>query len=767
LNTGELRALFDGLTDSENGLCAHASRFGEAQVIEAIAAWGAGRLDVAAIDTLSRAFLRSDRVIRLVNADPTGRTPSLWSTVAHRRLEDRVLDHLAVLHHRSVAPLDPTALAAALGGAADLGDDQAATVTMLCREGAGLHAVIAPAGYGKTTTLGAAVDAARRAGRPVLAVSTTNQAVGQLCQVDIPATTVARFALDPTPLPADAIVIVDEFSQLSTRDAEAVLADAVACPGGQVWMVGDPLQAQPVGAGGLATWLSEQVQQGQVPMAELMVNRRQADPIERHALGWFRTGNIPASQQLRDQAGWEHHHPDRVDALRAMAAAVLGDLAVCGPERVAALAVTHADCEALADHIRDDLVAQGAIGGPVLEGPGWIGSRAYQAGDRVLLHHHVDLDGGRRLTNGSVLAVTEVTPTGLRVTDTSGQVAHLPAEVVQGRSSDGRPLVSHAWARTIDGVQGGTWDQVHLLATPALDRYRGYVGQSRSIAPTHTWNTTRRIVDDGDHGGRLVQEPHSTTAEQIAAPLARAQPKTFAATRDPYRIERDLRAEQDDHRTQLGRRPPDHADRITRAEANVRARQRDLSDWEQRLDHWRQQHAATAGLRGLTRGRRQQSHQAARHIQAMTPLLQDARHRLERAITAREQLTDQQTLGHQFDVANQWRAKRITQLDRQIAQHWTDTVIDAARDGYPTAYGTQHLHAARDYLAAQTLSEGHTPLVANLKNLQLLDHAIKDQAQQAARVRLRIDQRVYPSHKHVAPQQDYASPTRSEPTISI
>ena len=105
--------------------------------------------------------------------------------------------------------------------------------------------------------------------------------------------------------------------------------------------------------------------------------------------------------------------------------------------------------------------------------------------------------------------------------------------------------MSHGWARTIDGVQGGTWDQVHLLATPALDRYRGYVGQSRSIAPTHTWNTTRQSLDDGDHGGRLVTEPQGTPAEQIAAALARAQPKTFAAVDDPYRIEADLRAEQD------------------------------------------------------------------------------------------------------------------------------------------------------------------------------------------------------------------------------
>ena len=34
-----------------------------------------------------------------------------------------------------------------------------------------------------------------------------------------------------------------------------------------------------------------------------------------------------------------------------------------------------------------------------------------------------------------------------------------------GRRPDGTPNLSHAWARTIAGAQGGTWTQVHLLAS--------------------------------------------------------------------------------------------------------------------------------------------------------------------------------------------------------------------------------------------------------------------------------------------------------------
>jgi conjugative relaxase-like TrwC/TraI family protein len=454
IGRAQVRELFDRLVDPESGLCAHESRFAETQVLEAVAAWGAGRLTVTDIQTLTRVFLDSNRVVRLVNQDSSpGPAPSRWSTVNHRRLEDRVLSQLGALQERQVAPLDHVAVRAAIASAARLDDDQAAAVRTLTASGAGLRALIAPAGYGKTTTLATAVDATRRSGRPILAVSTTNQAVSQLRQVGIPAMTVARFALEHADLPAGCVVIVDEFSQLSTRDAEVVLAAAAACPGGQAWMVGDPLQAQPVDAGGLACWLSEQVRQHRVAVAELTVNRRQADPVERQALQVFRHGDVDTSQQLRDQAGWEHHHPDRAEALEAMAAAVLADLEVYGPDRVAALAITHADCEALADRIRADLAAQGVIAGPALEGPGWTAARPYQAGDRLLLHAHVDLDDGRRLTNGTILTVTEVTPAGLAILDSLGQPAQVPSGLVTGRTGDGRPLLSHAWTRTIEGCR--------------------------------------------------------------------------------------------------------------------------------------------------------------------------------------------------------------------------------------------------------------------------------------------------------------------------
>jgi hypothetical protein len=49
--------------------------------------------------------------------------------------------------------------------------------------------------------------------------------------------------------------------------------------------------------------------------------------------------------------------------------------------------------------------------------------------------------------------------------DSQDAEVSMPKAFVEGRRPDGRPQLPHAWCRTIDGVQGGTWTEVHLLGT--------------------------------------------------------------------------------------------------------------------------------------------------------------------------------------------------------------------------------------------------------------------------------------------------------------
>jgi hypothetical protein len=578
------------LVDPEVGLCAKDSRFGEAQVIQRVAAFGAGQLTSEQIQRIAKHFLGTDLVVHLIDRDPSGRTPPRWSTVAHRKLEDRVLANLTRLRKR-IGVATPAVVDETLLQHRHLGEDQSRAVRILAGSGPAVRALIAPPGHGKTTVLRAGADAAVQSGRPVVALATTNQAVGELRHVGLEASTVARFALDGCHLQPDSVIIVDELSQLPTAEADLILSAVEGCMGAQLWLVGDPLQTQPVRAGGLAPLIAKLAEQGRIPSATLTVNRRQVDPVEREALSRFRDGEVSSSQQLRQEAGLEHQAGSPEAARAGMADSVADAIGRYGGRQVAALAVTHADCEDVADLIRRGLVQRGIISGPAMRGRGWAGPRWYQAGDRILLHAHLDLPHGRRLTNGSVATVTNVSDSGLTVRpDSSTEPVLLPHAFVSARRTDGRPQLSHAWCRTIDGVQGGTWTEVHLLGTAALDRYRGYVGQSRATAATHTWNT--RAVDPGDHGGRLVQEA-ATPAEEVLVALQRAERKTFAAFDDPYRLAERLERERAAHRVVLAGRPMEDPSRVAQARAAATAAERDLTQSQERVAYWQAECDAT------------------------------------------------------------------------------------------------------------------------------------------------------------------------------
>ena len=130
--------------------------------------------------------------------------------------------------------------------------------------------------------------------------------------------------------PAGTVVVLDEISQTSTRDAHDVLAAVDACPGGQLWVLGDPQQAPSVKAGGIAAEIAARADAETIPAARLTVNRRQVDPDDRHALHILRCGGAHESQQLRRDHGWEHTAATPEDTRRAMADAVTADILASG-----------------------------------------------------------------------------------------------------------------------------------------------------------------------------------------------------------------------------------------------------------------------------------------------------------------------------------------------------------------------------------------------------------------------------------------------------
>ncbi|HUP86737.1 MAG TPA: MobF family relaxase [Acidimicrobiales bacterium] len=682
------------LVDPETGLCARRSRFGEAHVVEAVASLGGGRLDATGIVAHTREFLASPHAIRLIDPDPgAGRTRSRqWSTAAHLALEAHVLERLGQLAALPAAGVHPGVVERALAAEGSLGADQAEAIRALCAPGAALRLLAAPAGFGKTTAVHAAAAAQVASGWRVLGLATTNQAASELRDVGLDAVTLARFRIDVEAggLAAGTTLVLDEVSQVATADAAWLLDLATTVPDTTLWCLGDSRQGRPVRAGGLAAELERLAAQGVVAAAALTQNRRQQEPEERRALARYRDGAVAESQAVRTANGWEHDHGTPAATRQALAGALVGDADRLGADNVVALCVSHADAEDIADRVREIRRGRGELTGPFLTGPGWgSAERVYAAGDRVLVHATLRV-GKRRLHNGTVLTVTGVTDTGLTVSGPTGHGFELPAAFIAGHRRDAAPNVSHAVARTVDGAQGGTWTQVHLLGTAALDRYTGYVAQSRGRHATNTWNVTR--LSDIDHGGIVVERD---PAEDVLAAMERQPPAGFAAHDDPHVLDRALTAERLEHLEVIFRRPPlrptamaeVHRD-LDRAESGLAAAAAELRNAQETV--------ASVGPLARTRRHGRQQLDAARARASSAAERVDAAEAARRAAVVEVVRVEQIAKADQaWKVEHGWRIDRVAGIDRQLDEHWARAVVAATRQGDPLAFGVDRLRRAR------------------------------------------------------------------------
>ncbi len=448
-------------------------------------------------------------------------------------------------------------------------------------------------------------------------------------------------------------------------------------------------------AGGLAAELARLGEQGTIPAPALVVNRRQRDGVDRTALAELRAGRPGASQAMRTDAGWEHEAPTPLATRQAMAEAVADDVDTHGAANVAALAVSHADCEDMADRIRARLAAAGSIDGESLTGPGWGtgAQRHYARGDRVLLHTK---PGPAGLHNGSTGTVVAVHDHGLRVAfDKAGEVT-LAKAFVTGRRGDANPNLSHAWCRTVEGAQGGTWEAVHLLGSASLDALVGYTGQSRGRAPTHTWNT--RTLAVADHGGQVADGRSAT--EVVLAGLSREPVTTFAAADDPWVINARLMAERYEHLGVLAGAPPEPARSLDQERATAVRDGRILTRANEELDRAEARIAAFGPLTGLRRSARAERSHAEHAVARARDGLDAAR--ANRRVSERR-LGELEAAGAKrarFDAEHAWRVERLGAIDAELDRHWAAATLAAVRQHDPLAFGIEHLRAARATYAA-------------------------------------------------------------------
>lgn len=185
-----------------------------------------------------------------------------------------------------------------------------------------------------------------------------------------------------------------------------------------------------------------------------------------------RGDNVPAQDAgvVAPGAGAQAHGPAGIPAMTIARFALDG--AVVPPHAVVVLdeisQVATADAEIVAAAVASSPGARlWCLGDPHQAQAVRAGERRYAAGDRVLIHGTLRANG-QHLHNGTVVTVRAVMDNGLRTVDDHGQPVTLPLSFIEGHRTDGSPNCSHAWARTVDGIQGGTWPQGPLLGTATV-----------------------------------------------------------------------------------------------------------------------------------------------------------------------------------------------------------------------------------------------------------------------------------------------------------
>ena len=503
---------------------------------------------LSADEVLVRVEQLTDLALGLDEAVPIGRpgagvTPRAsddrYAIVQVLSAEARILE-LAGRGRRGGQGRVPLPALMPMGRDGELDPSQYRAVLQLAGGGDFLTVLTAPAGAGKTSTLGAAAQAWQDAGYRVVGLAPSARAAAELAAATgEPADTLAKWLHTHHNTPAGApagrqgataldgrtVVIVDEASMASTLDLDP-LVTAAAQAGAKVVLVGDPAQIGVVnGPGGM---LAALVRAGHG--VELDQIHRFSQPWEREASLALRHGGTEALSAYRT-AGRLHPCQDgdaALDGVFAHWAAARAD-----EQDALMLARTRVDVDALNSRARAAALDAGEITGPVTEA----GGRDWQAGD-VLRARRND----RRLTvgNGHVRNGDRFQVLG------PGPEDSLIVEDLAGRGRTVLPAaylaehVEYGWASTIDAAQGATADVGIVLVRPGMDREHLYVAMTRGRHGNHAYITPDLLTDDcqhdPDHGNphqrhpAALDDPEERAVRVLGAALGRSGAQDAAHT---------------------------------------------------------------------------------------------------------------------------------------------------------------------------------------------------------------------------------------------
>ena len=544
LTQAELQAAFDNLA-GPTGLTERASTFRRSDVVEALASRFGASCAAIEIEAHADTFLsstavtvvdRGRRAAPAADSAAPGTAPSrptppnsmqtIYSTVELASLEEELLTW-ADTDTRQTRPLDGAVVGAALDGRPQLSAEQVVMVQALCERSGAILPIAGRPGAGKTYATEAVVAAHLGAEVTIIGVAVSAAAASELESAAgfgrsaMPATTVAKLLRDLDQwggLAPDSTVIVDEASMLSTRDLHR-LATHARNADATIVLIGDPDQHGPVDVGGVFQRLCRDRGEDLIRLVE---NNRQADQVERLAIGEYRDGHISDALARMDVAGRIVRSATAGESFDAMVADWYADHLDGRADPM--IAGPNSTRRALNDRARVLLKANGELTGKPLV----VAGREYLVGDQVVARRNDrrlrNEASGEFVKNGSAGTITELHPKSGEVTvafEREGTIRVPRTYLAAGR-------LEHGYARTSYGVQGATHGTARYHPTDHSSFEEGYVAITRGRDQSRLYIVDGTITHHDDETHQRA-DPQRFDLGDIADALTRRRTGTMAA----------------------------------------------------------------------------------------------------------------------------------------------------------------------------------------------------------------------------------------------
>ena len=181
----------------------------------------------------------------------------------------------------------------------------------------------------------------------------------------------------------------------------------------------------------------------------------------------------------------------------------------------------------------------------------------------------------------------------------------------------------------------------------------------------------------------------------VADALRRAEPKTFAATDDPWTLDRHLRDERAHHADIIVSRPPDARRDLDNARRRLARSEDEYQSARAGLAYREAERERLGPLTLLRRGGREDSPEPTKPSAAPSSASPVRTTHSNKRAPNSTATTDTVDARSRWDREHAWRVDRVAELDDTLAHHWANVVLRVVRADDPLAFGVQRLRDAR------------------------------------------------------------------------